>query len=116
MASNGDDVAKTEEPSDGGATSATSNDDVDVDLAAKFSSFCDVRTKDHFTSKACNKLVKDCFDGHYKFKNIILTNRVDSSVFSKCKEKGKPWVPLYCSLKRKLMKSYVDYIWCYKDL
>lgn len=83
---------------DGGSTAAdgataegsSQNDDVDVDLAAKFSAFCDVKNKDHFTSKACNKLVKDCFEDHFKFKKVILTNRVDSSVFSKCKEKGKP--------------------------
>ena len=57
--------------------------------------FCDTKTKDQFTSKACNKLVKDCFEEHYKFKQVILTNRVDSSVFSKCKEKGKPYVRLF---------------------
>ncbi|KAL4239266.1 Tubulin polymerization-promoting protein member 2 [Mactra antiquata] len=75
-------VAKTEGPSQ--------SNDIDVDLAAKFSAFCDVKTKDHFTSKACNKLVKDCFEEDFKFKKVILTNRVDSSVFSKCKEKSKP--------------------------
>lgn len=64
--------------------------EIEVDLAAKFAAFCDVRTKEQFTSKACNKLVKDCFDDKFKFKNVILTNRIDSSVFSKCKEKGKP--------------------------
>lgn len=74
----------------GSAEGSSQSNDVDVDLAAKFSAFCDIKTKDHFTSKACNKLVKDCFEEHFKFKKVILTNRVDSSVFSKCKEKGKP--------------------------
>ncbi|WAQ97011.1 TPPP-like protein [Mya arenaria] len=96
MATKGD-RKSPEDPADGGApktpegaSAVPTSDDVDVDLAAKFSAFCDTKTKDHFTSKACNKLVKDCFEDHFKFKKIILTNRVDSSVFSKCKEKGKP--------------------------
>lgn len=72
---------------------ATSEADAEIeDLTKKFSAFCDTKTKDQFTSKACNKLVKDCFEDHFKFKNVILTNRVDSSVFSKCKEKGKPYM------------------------
>lgn len=77
----------------GEAAAATGEADAEVeDLTKKFSAFCDTRTKDQFTSKACNKLVKDCFEEHYKFKNVILTNRVDSSVFSKCKEKSKPYM------------------------
>ncbi|XP_045212480.2 tubulin polymerization-promoting protein family member 3-like [Mercenaria mercenaria] len=95
MATNDDDKPACQ---DGGSTEtsgsasggSSQNDDVNVDLAAKFSAFCDIKTKDHFTSKACNKLVKDCFEDHFKFKKVILTNRVDSSVFSKCKEKSKP--------------------------
>ena len=77
------------------ATSSEADAEVEVDLAKKFAAFCDTKTKDQFTSKACNKLVKDCFEEHYKFKQVILTNRVDSSVFSKCKEKGKPYVRFF---------------------
>ena len=91
MSSDGDTTQGSSQ--DGGSSSAEQQGacacDAESDLCAKFSAFCDVKTKTHFTSKSCNKLVKDCFEGHYKFKNTILSNRVDSSVFSKCKEKGK---------------------------
>jgi hypothetical protein len=95
MASNGDDKPACQHGEDTSGSGAASggpsqNDDVNVDLAEKFSAFCDIKMKDHFTSKACNKLVKDCLEDHFKFKKVILTNRIDSSVFSKCKEKSKP--------------------------
>lgn len=88
LAANQDEAAP--DATDSASGGPTQTDDVDVDLSAKFSAFCDVRTKDHFTSKACNKLVKDVLEDHFKFKKVILTNRIDSSVFSKCKERNKP--------------------------
>lgn len=95
MATSGQDKPAKQDGDVGDATDSASggpsqSDDADVDLCEKFAAFCDVKTKDHFTTRACNKLVKDCLEDHFKFKKVILTNRVDSSVFSKCKEKNKP--------------------------
>lgn len=61
------------------------------DLVKKFQEFCTLAgSKDptQMTSKASGKLVTDCFEKDYKKYDV--KSIVDASVFSACKEKGKP--------------------------
>ena len=61
------------------------------ELVNKFQEFCSLagsKDKTLMTSKASGKLVADCLEKNYKQYDI--KSICDASVFSACKEKGKP--------------------------
>ncbi|XP_045212483.2 tubulin polymerization-promoting protein family member 2-like isoform X2 [Mercenaria mercenaria] len=80
-------------------------EDVDDDIVEKFENFCTLSgstDKTHMNPKANGKLVKDCFESHYKKYDVKAI--CDASVFPALKEKGKP----HMTVNKVTVNSYLN--------